>query len=431
VKWLLHGLWALLKALLRVVLFAVTGEWVDLDAAGKASTGPGAPARRASAERAQLQAFAQQLEQSQAPAVRARFAQLDRFARAFVEPLEDQLHEQGVNLRKRTPLLLSGPSAVHSPELIAGILEHTRYLPVSIPATELDGLGAYVLATRSRVRALAKDAPGWLDRWRRDLGWPKSGRPGGFGIGSFQSLQQSFSRWLPELATDILTTLQLGPSYVDWLSRGHERESVEAPLVLRVHAAIGALDQLGLFEETERLERVARARFGEAPNLAQPGSPISVPHDLWRAELEGLLASFEDEPPLGLSGGTILDLPGVPYLAADHLRALGLTRAWRSGDPKARGRSARDLLAAALVGATQGGPGALARWGRALDQAWGGPVVRDSSEAPVARAGAAGDTSLNSALRDPHAVREAVILGALMSPRGGVLRPRTRRPSGA
>ncbi len=431
----------LLKLVLRLIVFAITGRWVEFETGEQARPAPAqAPIFGAKGpDRALLAQQLEALRASQSPARASERAELEAFARDFGAPLEAYLREEGVGLKRRSFVVLteSGPAAA---SLLPALRAYTRHFPIVVPEGA-DGLEGYVTTARERARALSEDAPGLLQRLRRAHGWPEflllPGSEARLSPELLVSLRGAFGVWLPALLAEILLTLQLGPSYAAYLSDfpgpltagagSHPRLlGDQPPRLLRLHAALGTLEFLGHFEESGRLERKLEKQFGERPSLPlqdeAPQAP-KLPYELWRAELEGLLESVLEDVQPALGGRSLLDARGVAFSHGEQARAQRLAALLRDRDADlgAHGElRARDWLSAALLVREDGGLSENELALR-LRHALHGPRRARRSEkktrlaAPPAANGR--PERLEALLRDPAAIRDAVALGALLGPR--------------
>jgi len=428
---------ALLKLLVRLVILAVTGEWVDLDKYAKkqAPVARPEPSARVASERAVLMQRFEALRARQPESGRASRDHLGRFAADFGAPLEQHLRDQGVGLRARSfvPLVATPDEEPFLRELRA----RTRFWSWRLTTNGPDAsLASYVTAARERARALAEDAPGLLERLRRTHDWPVflplpslSQRP--------DLLRGAFGVWLDALAGEVLLTLQLGPGYTRFLLRTAGTASTsrasgtplldEAPApLLRVFASLGVLAFLGHFEAAEHIAQELTKQVGEEPELsiaagARPASgPIRLPYAVWQPELERLLGSMLEDVQPALGGEGLLDAPEVAFLHGENARALRLSEALVSARPLAtearHGGAASDWLAAALMVLERGGvpePELVRRLRRALGEVYPGAVEQ------VAPGAAETSHRLDQGMRDPRVIRDAVLLGAILAPRSG------------
>ncbi|MFT3928155.1 MAG: hypothetical protein QM778_36845 [Myxococcales bacterium] len=439
---LVRVLVAILKLLLRLVILAMTGEWVDLDKLGKKATqsAPAVPSSPAPERAAWLQRL-QAAQARQPEHTRAWREHLADFAGDSGAALEQHLRDQGVALKQRRFVALHAEPGDLS--WMRELRAHTRYWPLAIPPSAEASLALYATIARERALAFAEDVPGLLDRLRRIHGWPAF-LPLPALVERPDLARGAFGVWLAPLVADVLATLQLGPGYAEaMLSRmlplapasapGNALLDETPPQLLRLAVSLGTLEFLGYFDEGERLEKELNRNFGAEPELQIPVGPwsplgvVRVPYPVWQAELSALLGSMLEDVQPALGGEGLLDAPGVAFLHAEMARAGRLSGAL-SGDGglAVEEGSARDWLAAALLVWNQGNiperelVRRLLRALRAPD-----PSAPAGSRAAGSAPGSApGVRTLAEGLRQPSVMRDAIVLGALLGPRRTSLRKR-------
>jgi len=293
-----------------------------------------------------------------------------------------------------------------------------------------------VFLGRQVGRTLFDVVPGWsAEVYAAHRLPPSLFMPPGHGVYDADTARAAIGVWLPEVFADVVATYMLGPGYAAALGAGlaKPRQPIEtclargqgrwlapsAPSVLRIHAVLRVLSQLGQHD----WERVLRGRWeashGNSESLYLPladGRLMAIPLDFMRGELDAVLDWLLEEPQVALGGQTWLDVPGFAYLHGEHAQVESAVASLARGE--AVDLSPRLVLAAAAL-ASDGNAGSRSLIAGALAGSIRGADTLEA--APNAftlpgAMGAPGARSLGAALRDPHAVREALLLGSMLTP---------------
>ncbi len=245
--------------------------------------------------------------------------------------------------------------------------------------------------------------------------------------------QRAVTAWREELFADAFGTMMLGPAYVQTMARlfaspaeparalvlavdaeggGLPRYEEHPPGHVRVVVACRLLGQMGYGAEADRLERRWRAEHAEPDALYVPLSngryaALAEEPVLARAAQVGRALYLTGLPTLG--GQPLRSIPGLDFGPREHAEAercaarFAALRPATPGDPR--------MLVAGAVLATLAQPRRAAQI-YALARA----AIRGLDAARAADDDAAADARADADVVDATALREALILGALLAP---------------
>ena len=254
-------------------------------------------------------------------------------------------------------------------------------------------------------------------------------------------LRQLFGAWLPEIFADVLGTVSLGPAYVETMRRAFRNPSSpqrtaailqdnalideHPPARLRLYMATRVLHHMGRHEEATAQWEQWEAEHADVRLYYLPlgGQWVGLADEALHAIADAVIDTLVQDPWPELEGFHLRDIPGLAYLHAEHAEVA------RLADQLARGQTVdadvRWIMAAAVLAAAS----QPTLHDQILDAARRS-IVGVGQEPELAapalrlRGGAIGET-LVASLRQPDAIREAIILGAAFTP---YKRPRwTRR----
>jgi len=253
-------------------------------------------------------------------------------------------------------------------------------------------------------------------------------------------LRQLFGAWLPEIFADVLGTVSLGPAYVETMRRAFRNPSSpqrtaailqdnalideHPPARLRLYMATRVLHHMGRHEEATAQWEQWEAEHADVRLYYLPlgGQWVGLADEALHTIADAVIDTLVQDPWPELEGFHLRDIPGLAYLHAEHAEVA------RLADQLARGQTVdadvRWIMAAAVLAAAS----QPTLHDQILDAARRS-IVGVGQEPELAapalrlRGGAIGET-LVASLRQPDAVREAIILGAAFTP---YKRPRWHR----
>ena len=253
-------------------------------------------------------------------------------------------------------------------------------------------------------------------------------------------LRQLFGAWLPEIFADVLGTVSLGPAYVETMRRAFRNPSSpqrtaailqdnalideHPPARLRLYMATRVLHHMGRHEEATAQWEQWEAEHADVRLYYLPlgGQWVGLADEALHTIADAVIDTLVQDPWPELEGFHLRDIPGLAYLHAEHAEVA------RLADQLARGQTVdadvRWIMAAAVLAAAS----QPTLHDQILDAARRS-IVGVGQEPELAapalrlRGGAIGET-LVASLRQPDAIREAIILGAAFTP---YKRPRWHR----
>lgn len=386
--------------------------------------------RRATGAVLTLQALEHVARERSTDADAAVLSELDRIAQAIHLPLSEYARAEGVALLGHTPLAVHF-EANHE-HYARGLTPELLFLPVP------SGVGAQLSDYTSSMQALARRwffaFPKLAEQLRDELSLSDRTRlidpRQGF---DERSAYAAFGPWLPALFAELALGLRLGNAYVTALrhqvvasgvaatrARAHgEYLSSEPPPLLRMHAALLALETLGRHDEAKRQRGALAEALPDTTEILLPiadGRHLSLPTAFMVALTEQLSRTVLDTRLDALGGVPLAEWPGFAQTLEDAREQVSLSRELIHGTP--RSTDAAQLLSAAWLASDRNDDSttALARLRKALSPR-AEPATRRAEALPSARKA----RSLHAALHDPRTLRRAIVLGAAFSP------PRSQR----
>jgi hypothetical protein len=245
-------------------------------------------------------------------------------------------------------------------------------------------------------------------------------------------LRQLFGAWLPEVFADVLGTVTLGPAYVETMRRAFRNPSSpqrtaaifqdnalmdeHPPARLRLYMATRVLHHLGRHEEADTLWDQWEADHADVRLYYLPlggrwvGLSDEALHSIADSIIDVLIQNRWPE----LEGFHLRDIPGLAYLHAEHAEVERLSDRLARGDTVEA--DVRWIMAAAVLAAAAQ-PTLHDQIVEASRRSIIGVGAEREEVAPARRrpSGKMGET-LVASLRDPEAIREAIILGAAFTP---------------
>lgn len=250
-------------------------------------------------------------------------------------------------------------------------------------------------------------------------------------------LAQLFGVWLPVIFADLMGTMLLGPAYVEMLRRSHRNPGSpqrtaavfrdgrlideQPPARLRIYMAVRALHHLGRHQEADSSweQWEAEHRDVELYFLPLGGQWAGLSDQALHSLADTMIDTLALGPWPELEGFQLMNIPGVAYLHGEHAEVERLMEVFaRARGGTARADSRRIIAAAVLAAAAQ--PTLHDSILDAARRSIGGmeaqerePQRRAAGQRPSATIG----QSLRASLKSPIAIREAVVVGAALSPR--------------
>jgi hypothetical protein len=421
----------LLERSLRGLEPILVSEVIDplhaVSARGRATDAATQVERRAAGAVLTLQALEQVARERNTPGEAASLFELDRIAQAAQRPLSEYARAEDLTLLGHTPL------AVHfeaQPQHYArGLSSQLLFLPVASGAgaalddytKALQALGRRWFSAFPTLGEELRDALGLSDRTR--LVDPRHGF-------DERSAFAAFGPWLPALFAEVALSLRLGNAYVTALrhqvvasgaaatrarAQG-EYLSSEPPPLVRMHAALFALEALGRRDEAKRHRAALDEALPDATQISIPladGRFIALPAAFMLGLTEQLSQAVLEAPLDALGAVPLGEWPGLSQTLEEAREQITLSRELMQGS--ARNADAAQLLSAAWLAVEQHEePAVLARLRSALSPRTE-PAKHRAAAAPTVP-GEHRPRSLHAALHDPRTLRNAVLIGAAFSP---------------
>ena len=253
-------------------------------------------------------------------------------------------------------------------------------------------------------------------------------------------LRRLFGAWLPEVFADVMGTITLGPAYVETMRRAFRNPSSpqrtaailqdnalideHPPARLRLYLATRVLHHLGRHKESDALWEQWEAEHADVRLYYLPlgGQWVGLADEALHSIADSFIDELVQSPWPELEGFHLRDIPGLAYLHAEHAEVKRLRRDLARGETV--DADVRWIMAAAVLTAAaqptlhdqilDAARRSIVGVGQEAEQA--APSRRETS-------GNIGET-LVASLRQPDALREAIILGAAFTP---YTRPRWHR----
>ncbi|MDH3199830.1 MAG: hypothetical protein OEM15_02950 [Myxococcales bacterium] len=355
----------------------------------------------------------------------------DAMADACYAPLLELASAHGLGLRTSTPVVVSGDWALS----IVPRFASTRVAPLRIPR----GFGRSLWLWPAIAHEIAHDLYYSVDGLEADL-HDRLGLPQRLSAPSSEReidpgwLRQLFGAWLAEVFADTMGTLMLGPAYVETMRRAfrdpdsaHRTSAIFAgdgwidehpPARLRLYMASRVLHHLGRHQEGDSLWARWEAEHGEVGLYYLPlaGRWVGLSDESLHALADSIVDTLLGQSWPELADFQLMNIPGFAYLHAEHAETQRLRAQLARGETvhaDVRWIMAAAVLAAAEQPALHDPILAAAR----LSIIGIGTEERRAQEPKAVRppTGAIGDT-LVASLRQPGAIREAIILGEAIRP---------------
>jgi len=381
-----------------------------------------------------LQALEHVVRERSTEADAAALFELDRIAQATQHPLSAYARAEDITLLGHTPL------AVHfearQEHYARGLTQELLFLPVP------SGLGAQLSDYTTAIQALGRRwlfaFPKLAEQLRDELGLSDRTRlidpRHGF---DERSAYAAFGPWLPALFAELALSLRLGNAYVTALRHqviatgaaatrarpNGEYLSTEPPPLLRMHAALVALEAIGRHDEAKHQRAALAEALPDTSETLLPladGRYLALPTAFMVKLTEQLSHDVLDARLDTLGGVPLAEWPGLAQTLEEAREQVSLSRELMHGTP--RNANAAQLLSAAWLVADQSAdaPAALTRLRKAL------APRGEAAEAKARIATVASPRrprSLNAALHDPRTLRSAIVLGAAFSPPRSIRMP--------
>jgi hypothetical protein len=241
-------------------------------------------------------------------------------------------------------------------------------------------------------------------------------------------LRQLFGAWLTEIFADVMGTLTLGPAYVETMRRAFRNPSSpqrtaaifqdnalideHPPARLRLYMATRVLHHLGRHEEADKLWEQWEADHADVRLYYLPlgGEWVGLSDEALHSIADSVIDVLIQSPWPELEGFHLRDIPGLAYLHAEHAEVERLSDRLAGGetvDADVRWIMAGAVLAAAAQPAWHDQILAAAR--RSIV---GIGAKREEVEPSRRRPSGTIGEALVASLRNPLAIREAIVLGA-------------------
>jgi len=423
--------------LFKLLILALTGEWPggeDDKPAAAPQTRPSAKARSPKpwpAAQAKVDVAALARAQRAVEPLRRVLADVDTVLSALAEPLVTHARNETLTLPSLTFVAVANLKGPQAPQPGSD----TTLVPVSVNDNFADMPERWVFLARDVGRTMLDSLGGFA----RELEGTHRLAPSLFlppedGAYDADSARAALGVWFPELFSDVYATYVLGPAYAAQLLRSLSRPkqpvdtlvarsqgrflALAPPAVMRVQAVLFVLTQLGFHAFQQKLADRWKKAHPDQNTLYLPlaaGSLMDVPLGFMVSELAAILKGLLEDPQAALGGQTFLDIPGLAFLHAEQSQAELVAGSLLRGQPV--DAEPRVLIAAAAL-ALDGGmrarsevAAALARSLRGKDTLESAPSAYDAKPAAAPQR-----TTLKAAFRDRKAVREALVIGAALTP---------------
>ncbi len=362
----------------------------------------------------------------------------DAMADSCYAPLLDFARLQGIDLRTSTPVAVSGDWNLS----IVPRFASTRVAPLRLPV----GFESDLARWPAIAHEVAHDFYFSVESLEREL-HDRLGLPTQVELPMSERdlsgawLRELFGAWLAEVFADVMGTVMLGPAYVEAMRRAFRNPQSpqqtaaifqdgglvdeHPPARLRVYMATRVLHHLGRHQEADALWDRWESHHQDVRFYYLPlgGQWVGLSDEALHSVADSLVDVLIQQPWPELEGFQLLNIPGLPYLHAQHSEVQSLVPALALGETVQA--DARWIMAAAVLAAAA----QPTLHDQILNAARRSIVGAGEKEAPLeakrAERQSAGSIAdrLVASLRQPDAVREAIILGAALTP---YKRPRWR-----
>ena len=354
----------------------------------------------------------------------------DAMADACYAPLFDFARVQGIALRTSQPVVVTGDWDLS----IVPRFASTRVAPLRLPTGAEHSLWRWPAIAHEVGHDFYYSVEHLDGDLHARLGLPHEvDLPMSSGEIDGAWLRQLFGAWLPEIFADAMGTLMLGPAYVETMRRTFRNPSSpqqtaaifqdggrideHPPARLRLHMATRVLHHLGRHEEADTLWEQWETEHADVRFYYLPlgGQWVGLSDEAFHSIADSIIDVLAQQRWPELESFQLVNIPGVAYLHAEHAEVEGLADHLARGetvDADVRWIMAAGVLAAAAQPALHDQVLAAAR--RSI------VGVGEKKQAPHERKhhhrppGTIGE-SLLASVRDPDAIREAIILGAALT----------------
>ena len=357
-------------------------------------------------------------------------ADADAMADACYAPLLDLARAQGLRLRTSQPVAVTGDWSLS----IVPRFASTRVAPLRLPA----GFDFELFRWPAIAHEVAHDFYYSLEGFDEDLharlSLPKEvAVPQSEGELDSAWLRRVYGAWLPEIFADTLGTVMLGPAYVEAMRRAFRDPSspqrtaaimqdggsidTHPPERLRLYMATRVLHHLGRHEEADAAWEAWEAEHPDVRFYYLPfgGTWIGLSDDNLHTVADSLIDVLLQRPWPELEGFQLQNVPGLAYLQAEHATAERAAEALAGGETV--DSEPRWILAGAVLAAAAQ-PTLHDRILEAARRSIQGVGEEQRPEPAVQRIHARSiRRELVASLRHPEAIRDAVVLGAALTPR--------------
>ncbi len=355
----------------------------------------------------------------------------DAMADACYAPLLDFARAQRVALRTSQPVVVTGDWDLS----IVPRFASTHVAPIRLPAGAENSLWWWPAIAHEIAHDFYYSVEPLDGELHTRLGLPHTADlPMASGEIDGAWLRRLFGAWLPEIFADLMGTLMLGPAYVETMRRAFREPSSpqrtaailqngsqideHPPARLRLYMATRVLHHLGRHEEADTLWEQWETDHADVRFYYLPlgGQWVGLSDEAFHSIADSIIDVLAQRGWPELEGFQLINIPGLAYLHAEHAEVERLSGHLARGetvDANVRWIMAAGVLAAAAQPALHDQVLAAAR--RSI------VGVGEKKQAPQERkhhrrpSGTIGE-SLLASLRDPDAIREAIIMGAAFTP---------------
>lgn len=364
----------------------------------------------------------------------------DRMIDDLYWPLLRFCDAQNLRLQTSEPVAVSG----HWDRTMAPRFASTRVAPIPLP----DGFEEEVWQWPGLATEVGRDFYYSFDpleqslHQRFDLPYQVK-LPSSDGEVDARWLMGLFGPWLPDTFADVMGTLMLGPAYVEWLRRRYRDPSSpqrtaalyqngalideRPPARLRMYGSVRVLHHLGHHQEADALWERWEAEHPDIRLYFLPlgGRWAGLADETLHSLADSLIDALLLQPWPELEGFQLLSIPGLAYLHAEHSEVERVVEALSKG--RTVEADARWIIAAAVLAAA----GQPTLHEVIFDAAWRSLALVETparetqlSLSRLRRSDTIG-RALVTSVRSRAAIRQAIILGAALSPRGKTQADRT------
>ncbi len=386
----------------------------------------------------QLLRYLRTMAQQRAAGRSAFVSEADAIADACYAPLLEHARAQDLRLRTSKPVVVLGDWSLS----IVPRFASTRVAPLRLPAGFEHSLWLWPAIAHEVAHDFYYSLEGLEDGLHRRLGLPSAVEvPAMSAVVDAAWLRGLFGAWLSESFADALGTVMLGPAYVETMRRAFrspgspQRTAAilqdggfideHPPARLRVYMATRVLHHLGRHQEADALWE-AWENEHENPGLYYlplGGQWVGVSDEALHQIADPIVDALVQDASPALEGFSLLEVPGLAYLHAEHAEVERLAKALAAGntaDADVRWIVAAAVLAAAAQPALHD---SILDAARRSIVVVGEPTVAPTAARRRSRRGIGAE--LVTSLKHRHAIRDAIILGAALTPHE---RPDWKRP---